>query len=261
MNYYTYHIGDYRTATAHLSLEEDATYSRLLDLQYDREAALPNDIPMLARRVRSTEAMVKAILTEFFTLSDGGWENKRVTEEVARHHQYIAKQRDAGKKSAYRRTVVQPKSNDRSTSVQPALNEASTSVEPVLNQKSTSVEGSSTSVQPPITQYPIPNTQKKEIVAVADLAWEGLPEVLDTIPFRTAWMVFIDYRKARKKPLTTASYAAKWKQMAEWGHDKAIEAIQTAIGNGWQGIFQPDHNQSTATASKSEENSKYSDAF
>jgi uncharacterized protein YdaU (DUF1376 family) len=60
MNYYQYHIGDYRTATAHLSLEEDATYKRLLDYQYDKESAIPNDPAVMARRLRSSEALVRS---------------------------------------------------------------------------------------------------------------------------------------------------------------------------------------------------------
>lgn len=267
MNYYQYHIGDYRTATSHLTLEEDATYHRLIDLQYDKEGALTNDIPVLARRVRSSEAMVKNILTEFFVLCEAGWENKRVAEEIQKHHAYIAKQRDAGKKSAYKRTIVEPSLNQCSTSVQPVLNQASTSVEPALSEPSTSVEGSSTSVQPepafnlplPNTQYPIPNTQKKKRIAYAEIDFEGLPEVLCSEAFKLAWIAFIAYRKESKRPLYPASFQAKWTQMASWGEPQAINAINTAIANGWQGIFPPDNVTNQPT--KSEENSKYKNAF
>ena len=41
MNYYSFHIGDYRGATAHLSNEEDLAYRRLLDMCYDTESAIP----------------------------------------------------------------------------------------------------------------------------------------------------------------------------------------------------------------------------
>lgn len=248
MNYYQFHIGDYRTATSHLTLEEDATYHRLIDLQYDKEAPLPNDIAVLSRRIRSSEAMVKVILTEFFSLSDGGWENKRVTEEVAKHHAYIAKQRDAGKKSAYKRTIVEPALNQCSAIVEPALNDPSTSVQPVpaFNLPLTT------------THYPIPTTQKKR-AEDAEIDFEGLPEVLCTEAFKLAWIAFVAYRKERKKPLYPTSFVAKWTQMAEWGQENAINAINTAIGNGWQGIFPPD--KTGAPVVKAEENSKYKNAF
>ena len=37
MNYYPFHIGDYLSATRHLSWEEDAAYRRLLDTYYTTE--------------------------------------------------------------------------------------------------------------------------------------------------------------------------------------------------------------------------------
>ena len=44
MNYYPFHIGDYATATRHLSWDEDMAYRRLLDVYYTTEKPLPNDL-------------------------------------------------------------------------------------------------------------------------------------------------------------------------------------------------------------------------
>ena len=41
MNYYPFHIGDYLSATRHLSWEEDCAYRRLLDVYYTSEKPLP----------------------------------------------------------------------------------------------------------------------------------------------------------------------------------------------------------------------------
>lgn len=43
MNYYPFHIGDYASATRHLSWDEDAAYRRLLDLYYTTEKPIPLD--------------------------------------------------------------------------------------------------------------------------------------------------------------------------------------------------------------------------
>lgn len=103
MNYFEHHIGDYAAATAHLTLVEDAIYSRLLRRYYLQEEALPADVKQVARLAgaRSPEEVeaVQAILCEFFTLTDDGWHNKRADEEIER---YQAKQDKARASAAAR---------------------------------------------------------------------------------------------------------------------------------------------------------------
>ena len=41
------------------------------------------------------------------------------------------------------------------------------------------------------------------------------------------------------RALKPSSVQTKLSELAEWGHDTAIEAIRQTIGNGWQGIFPP----------------------
>lgn len=43
MNYYSHNIGDYAQATMHLSLVEDAIYSRLLRRYYAEEQPIKDD--------------------------------------------------------------------------------------------------------------------------------------------------------------------------------------------------------------------------
>src|SRR5690606_20817036 len=91
VNYYEHHIGDYAAATAHLSLLEDAVYSRLLRRYYLQEAPLPADERQVARlagaRTPAEAAAVHAVLAEFFTLEADGWNNKRADEEIARYRE------------------------------------------------------------------------------------------------------------------------------------------------------------------------------
>lgn len=90
MNYYQHHIGDYDSATAHLSLVEDAIYSRLIRLYYRTEKPLPTDINQVARLIRVTKnsekIFVERLLSEFFSLTDNGWMQKRCDEEIADYH-------------------------------------------------------------------------------------------------------------------------------------------------------------------------------
>lgn len=84
MHYYEHHIGDYAAATAHLSLVEDAIYSRMLRRYYLTEAPLPVSVETVARLIgaRDDEAIVKTVLLEFFTLADDGWHQKRCDEDI-----------------------------------------------------------------------------------------------------------------------------------------------------------------------------------
>lgn len=94
MNYYEHHIGDYAAATAHLSLTEDAVYSRMLRRYYLQEVPLPVEVTQVARLVgaRTPDELeaVRSVLGEFFSLSDDGWHNKRADAEIARYREKCA---------------------------------------------------------------------------------------------------------------------------------------------------------------------------
>ena len=86
LNFYPHHIGDYLTATAHLSWLEDCAYRRLLDVYYSREQCLPNEITQSCRLVRAISKderkAVETVLQEFFTLTDSGWSHGRCEQEI-----------------------------------------------------------------------------------------------------------------------------------------------------------------------------------
>jgi uncharacterized protein YdaU (DUF1376 family) len=87
VHYYEHHIGDYDASTAHLSLVEDAIYSRMIRRYYRQEGPLPVAIEAVARLIRATDQLetVKTILLEFFTLSDDGWHKDRCDDAIAKY--------------------------------------------------------------------------------------------------------------------------------------------------------------------------------
>ena len=99
MHYYQFHIGDYRSATAHLTNEEDLAYRRLLDMYYDTESPIPNDLNDVARKLRVTIDALRVALTDFFTPTDEGWRHKRCDAEVAAYKRMS----DGGRKGAAKR--------------------------------------------------------------------------------------------------------------------------------------------------------------
>ena len=96
MNYYEHHLADYTQATVHLSMLEDAAYSRMLRWYYANERALPADIGQIERLIRAQSRAereaVRCVLAEFFTEKDDGYHQDRADREIARYNE---KQRKA----------------------------------------------------------------------------------------------------------------------------------------------------------------------
>ena len=102
MNYYPFHIGDYLSATRHLSWAEDAAYRRLLDTYYTTEKALPLDLRAVCRLVLATteeqREAVRVVLDEFFEKTEEGWKNSRADAEIDAMRDKQQKQRDKANK-------------------------------------------------------------------------------------------------------------------------------------------------------------------
>jgi len=86
MNFYPFHIGDYASATRHLSWIEDAAYRRLLDVYYVKEEPLPLDVRQVYRLVvASTDEQreaVDVVLGEFFICMEDGYHHTRCDAEI-----------------------------------------------------------------------------------------------------------------------------------------------------------------------------------
>ena len=64
-------------------------------------------------------------------------------------------------------------------------------------------------------------------------------DALKTDAFKAAWSEWCDYRRARRLAMTPITVAKQVKLLEAMGHDRAIEAIEASIRNGWQGLFPP----------------------
>lgn len=138
MNYYPHHIGDFNSATRHLTRIERSVYRDLLDLYYDTESELTLDFNALCRLIiaRSDEerTAVEQVLNEFFTETDQGWFHPRCDEEIQKYHANRQAKSAAGKASAARRARKNTlNSNDAGTNDKQTGNEDSTGVQQPLN--------------------------------------------------------------------------------------------------------------------------------
>ncbi len=77
MHFYRFHIGDYKSATAHLSNEEDLAYRRLLDMYYDTEKPIPLETDWVARRIRVGSEVVVTVLQDMFVEKKNVWIHDR----------------------------------------------------------------------------------------------------------------------------------------------------------------------------------------
>ncbi len=102
VNFYPHHIGDYMTATSHLSWLEDCAYRRLLDTYYVREQCLPADVAQVCRLVRAVSKderkAVETVLNEFFKLGAKGWEHGRCEREIEKARVSAERARVNGKR-------------------------------------------------------------------------------------------------------------------------------------------------------------------
>lgn len=137
INFYPHHIGDYLTATAHLSWVEDCAYRRLLDVYYSREKAIPADIAQAARLIRASSKderkAVETVLNEFFALGPDGWTHTRCEEEISKARQAAERARNNGKRGG-RPPIQKPTDNPPITQPVPVANpEESKSKAPITN--------------------------------------------------------------------------------------------------------------------------------
>ncbi|MDO4683783.1 MAG: YdaU family protein [Lautropia sp.] len=126
MNYYPFHIGDYRSHTAHLTLLQDLAYRRLLELYYLHERALPPDPALCARRIGMSMHLeeVQVVLEDFFVLGEDGYRNKRCDEILEKFISQREKAKRAGIESGKaRRAWAEHREKARRAGVRAGLSE------------------------------------------------------------------------------------------------------------------------------------------
>jgi uncharacterized protein YdaU (DUF1376 family) len=184
MNYYSFHIGDYRGATAHLTNDEDLCYRRILDLYYDKDGELP-DIRNISRRVRFSEETVNAILEEFFVFKQDRWVNDRAQRDIDAFTTHQEASKRGGKASANTRTArpLEGPLKAPSTPLQHPLKAPSTPLEGPLKQPITINHK-------PITISPLPPKGGMVEEGVVGRDWSA--------EFEAFWTLYPDHRKTNR---------------------------------------------------------------
>ena len=101
LNYYSFHIGDYRRDTTHLSMLEHGAYRQLLDWLYLEEKPIPLDMEIVFRKLRATtEEEQKAIITvlnEFFLKNKKGFSKNKCISQINNYKKRCEHNKKVGK--------------------------------------------------------------------------------------------------------------------------------------------------------------------
>jgi len=138
MNFYPHHISDFNNATRHLTRVERSVYRDAIELYYDTESVLTDDIDRLQKKLlcRSDEEKQALIdvLDEFFDLHDDGYFHERCDHELSKYRANISAKAKAGIASAKARKQKAAERKRNSTRVKSSLT-AVHNQEPITNNQ------------------------------------------------------------------------------------------------------------------------------
>jgi uncharacterized protein YdaU (DUF1376 family) len=199
MHFYKFHMGDYKSATAHLSNEEDLAYRRLLDMYYDTEQPIPLETDWVARRLRVGSEVVATVLQDMFRETESGWVHDRCEEEIREYHRMADRARANGKAGGR-----PPK---------PTGNPVGTQQEP--SRKLTT------------NHKPLTTNQIETKRTSAPVCPEGIS--------LQVWNDYLAVRKAKRSPLTATALTSIEKEAgkAGWSLEKALSEC---AARGWIGF-------------------------
>jgi len=214
MNYYNRHIGDYLKDTSHLTLLEHGIYTRLMDVYYVRESALPQDqiARLIGARTTDEISALNCVLSEFFELVSGSWIQHRCEKEIEAYSDKSIK----AKRSASARWEAKTENTERNTDALPTHNERNTDGVRHAGVPVTS------------NQEPITNNQKpKRNIAPSVASPDGVSE--------SVWSDFCQHRKSKGAKLTQTAIDGIQAEAGKAGW--ALEAaLRECCARGWTGF-------------------------
>ena len=218
MNYFPFHIGDYVSATRHLTWDEDCAYRRLLDVYYTTEKPIPLDLRQVFRLVvASNDAQreaVETVLNEFFEKSDVGYISRRADTEILAMQEKQEKQRERANKRW--------QSRDADTGKATAM--------PRHNSGNAVAQKNDASAMPPTpTPTPIVNTPSNEGVAQRKRSAAARPDDVA----EPVWQDFQRLRAQKRSPLTDTALAGLQREARKAGVTLE-QAIAYCCEQGWQ---------------------------
>lgn len=226
MYHFQKNIGDYRSATMHLSLLEHGAYNQMLDWYYLDETPLPLDNRTLFRRLsaksETEQQAVLDVLKEMFEETPAGWVHKRIEREISQYKAKADQARNAGKLGGRPLKKGIGSLNNRDGF------QKEPDAKPTANREPLTIN------QEPIKEYSpalrVPSAEAADDskpLAAKDLIAEGVdPQVA------ADWL---KVRKAKKAPLTKTAWDGVKREGELVGMTPA-QTVKHAAECGWQGF-------------------------
>ena len=248
MNYYPFHVGDYASATRHLSWDEDAAYRRLLDVYYTLERPIPADkaYRLVVATSKIQRQAVDTVLADFFTATADGWFHERCEQEidamrVKQAAQEAKDNHESERMKRYRERRASMFEALRAADVVPAwdvpMKELQRLFDGIRNAPATTPEThlqreQFVSPETPATAISTntntnTNTISKDKKSASALT---IPEISDSL-----MADFLKVRKAKRAPLTDTAVEGIRREADKAGLSM-LQAITVCVENSWQGF-------------------------
>lgn len=205
MHYYPRRLGDYSTATTHLSMLEHGAFTKLLDYYYSTEKPIPIDrCERIAGAYETHEReAVRSVLQQFFLLTDFGWVNEKADKVISEFRDKSLKAKESAAKR-WERTQYDGNANACANAM--------------LTQNSK-----------PITQK---KDQKKKPARAAPV-FLSAPDWLNA----ESWADWCEYRKSPKWRARAQQFSLdELDKLRLAGHDPTA-VIRQSIAGSWTGLF------------------------
>lgn len=233
MKYFSKHIGDFASATRHLSLAEKGAYNELIDYYYATEKPLPADLDALCRITgafsEQEREAVRGVAEQFFEKVEGRLFQPRIEDQIVAYREQSEKNRINGKNGGRPRKMVEEN--------------------PVGNPVG-SVSLTQTETQTKAIQYPVTSNHKEKPKSKAQKPAEPTFALPDWVPV-DAWNDFVAMRKASRNPMAEAAMrlaVAKLDELRAQGNDPKAVLDQSTL-RSWRGLF-PLKTQSVSSGAK-----------
>lgn len=228
------YVDDFEAATAHLTIEEDGAYNRLLRLCWRTSGcSIPDDDEWIRRRVRVSqqdyERLFLPIIDEFFIRSRGRVYQKRQREIFEEVSGRVQKRKQAGKKGGLAKAAKTKENHSSNATDLPVAKR---------KQNSTVALASKTKTKTKTKEPPNPqggsdlfgeNSKPQKATPVQILSDVLPPEVAQDL---------VDHRKQIKKPISELAAKKMVNELRRFRDP--IASVNKSIVNGWQGVFDTD---------------------
>lgn len=235
MNYYPFHIGDFRSGTVNMTRRARWIYRDMLDVYYDTEQPLTLDFDLLCDSIgvdTDEEREIVARHLRFkFMKTEQGYRNDVCDRVIAEYRARAETAKANGKRGGRPRNPSGadtkpsgfPSGSDQVASGNPDETGSEANQEPITNNQEPV-----TNTAPPAQPARAPRKPSEVVVTLDDLVAEGVDA-----QHAKDWLI-VRKDKGAKKLTVTAWKAVK--REAEIAGISAADAVKTAAENTWQGF-------------------------